>query len=67
MRAWRNVIGSVAVSVGALVVLAELSGSAVDILAMVVLVVALAVLTRSAIRLAAEPPRRDVPPPTGRG
>jgi hypothetical protein len=64
---WRNVIGSVAVSGAALVVLAELGGTAVDVLALVVLAVALAVLARSAIRLAAEPPRRDVGPPPGRG
>jgi hypothetical protein len=67
MHPWRNVIGSATVSVLALAVLAELRSSAVDIPAVVVLAVALAVLTRSAIRLAGEPPRRDVPPPPGRG
>jgi hypothetical protein len=67
MHAWRNVIGSATVSVGALAVLAELGGVAVDVLALIVLAVALGVLARSAIRLAGEPPRRDVPPPPGRG
>jgi hypothetical protein len=67
MLVWRNVIGSAAVSVLALAVLAELGGGAVDISAVAVLAVALAVLTRSVIRLAGEPPRRDVPPPPGRG
>jgi hypothetical protein len=59
-------IGSIAVSVVALAVLAELGSIAVVIPAVVVLAVALAVLARSAIRLAGEPPRRDAPPP-GRG
>jgi hypothetical protein len=67
MHAWRPVIGSAAVSVVALAVLAELGGVAVVIPALVVLAVALAVLTRSAIRLAGEPPRREAPPPPGRG
>ena len=66
MHAWRTVIGSVGVSVVALAVLAELGAIAVVIPAVVVLAVALAVLARSAIRLAGEP-RRDVPPPPGRG
>jgi hypothetical protein len=61
------VIGSAALSVVALAVLAELGGVAVVIPALVVLAVALAVLTRSAIRLAGEPPRREAPPPPGRG
>jgi hypothetical protein len=60
-------IGSVAVSLVALAVLAELGASAVVIPAVVVLAVALAVLARSAIRLAGEPRRRDVPPPRRRG
>lgn len=67
MHAWRTVIGSAAVSVVALVVLADPSGTGVAIPAVAVLVVALAVLARSAIRLAGEPPRRDVQPPPGRG
>jgi hypothetical protein len=67
MHAWRTVIGSTAVSVLALAVLAELGAIAVVIPAVVVLAVALAVLTRTAIRLAGEPPRRDAPPPPGRG
>jgi hypothetical protein len=66
MHAWRTVIGSVAVSVVVLAVLAELGGIAVVLPAVVVLAVALAVLARSAIRLAGDPPRRDVPP-AGRG
>ena len=67
MHAWRTVIGSVAVSLLALAALAELGAVAVVIPAVAVLAVALAVLARSAIRLAGEPPRRDVPPPPGRG
>lgn len=66
MHAWRTVIGSAAVSVAALVVLAGPGGIAIVIPALVVLAVALAVLARSAIRLAGEPPRREAPPP-GRG
>jgi hypothetical protein len=61
MHAWRTVIGSAAVSVVALAALAGLGGIAVVIPAVAVLVVALAVMARSAIRLAGEPPRRDVP------
>jgi membrane protein implicated in regulation of membrane protease activity len=66
MHAWRTVIGSAALSVVALAVLAELGGTAV-VPAVAVLAVALAMLARSAIRLAGEPPRRDAPPPRGRG
>lgn len=59
MHPWRNVIASGAASIVALVVLAHLGGVAVDAPAVVVLTVALAILARSAIRLAGEPPRRD--------
>lgn len=65
MRAWRQVIVSAAVSVGALVVLAAIGGETVDVPAGVVLLVALTILARSAMRLAGEPARRDAPPPRG--
>ena len=55
------------VSAGSVVALAEIPGGALDIVAGVVLVVALAVLARGAIRLAADPARRDVEPPSPGG
>jgi hypothetical protein len=62
MHTGRKLIGSVTVSVLALAALAELGGSGVVIPAAVVLVIALAILARSAIRMAGETPRRDGPP-----
>jgi hypothetical protein len=60
MRNWRSLIGSVVASAGSVAVLAAVRNVLVDIAAGAVLVVALTVLARSAIRTAADPARRDL-------
>jgi hypothetical protein len=67
MHGWRNVIGSALVSVGSVVVLAQVRNGVVDVPTGAVLVLSLVILARSAIRLAADPARRDVEPPSPRG
>ena len=67
MHRWRDLIGSLVASVGSLVVLAEFPDGATEVAIGAVLVAALALLTRSVIRLAANPARSDAtaPPPPG--
>jgi hypothetical protein len=63
MHPWCGVIGSAAVAAASVGVLAEAHHAVVDIAAGAVLVIALAILTRTAMRLAGEASRRDVEPP----
>jgi hypothetical protein len=63
MHSSRGLIGSLVATIGSGLVLAEFSGSAVDIAAGVALIAALALLARTAIRWAAEPTPRNAPVP----
>ena len=67
MHRWRDLIGSLVASVGSLVVLAKFPDGAIDVATGVALVTALALLARSAIRLAADPERGDAPAPPPHG
>lgn len=67
MHRWRDLIGSLVASAGSLVLLAEFPSGATEIAIGAVLVAALALLARSAIRLAANPARGDAPAPPPHG
>ena len=66
MGTWQKLVGTAAIAAGSVVVLGDVRGGVVDVPAGLVLVVALAVLARTAMQLAAEPARRDVEPPEPR-
>jgi hypothetical protein len=55
MRTWRRLIGSLVVAAGSVVVIATVRDGAVDVVDGAVLVIALLVLARTAIRLASDP------------
>jgi hypothetical protein len=57
MRTWRRLIGSLVVAAGSVVVIAMVRDGAVDVVDGAVLVIALLVLARTAIRLASDPDR----------
>jgi hypothetical protein len=63
MHAWRNVIVSTVVAAGSVAVVVLVRDGVAAALAGAVLVIALFVLARNAIRLASDPARRDVEPP----
>jgi len=63
MPTWQKLMGSAAIAAGSVVVLGEVRAGVVDVPAGLVLVVALAVLARTAMRFASEPARREVEPP----
>ncbi len=67
MRIWRDLIGSLLVTIGSGLVLVGFTSGAIDVAAGVALIAALALLARSAIRWAAEPTPRDAPGPPREG
>jgi hypothetical protein len=66
MHAWGGVIASSMVAAASVAVLADVRHAVMDIAAGMVLVIALATLARSAMRIAGEAARRDVEPPPPR-
>jgi hypothetical protein len=66
MHRWGGVIGSATVTAASMAVLGTVRHAVVDSAAGVVLVIALATLARTAMRLAGEAARRDVEPPPPR-
>jgi hypothetical protein len=67
MRGWRSLIGSLVTTVGSVMVLAEFPDRALDLPVGAALIVALAALARSAIRLAGAPAQDDAPAPPRHG
>jgi zinc transporter ZupT len=66
MHSWRGVIGSAAVAAACVAVLTDVRDAVVAVAAGAMLVIALAILARSALRLAGDPAPRDVEPPPPR-
>jgi hypothetical protein len=66
MTTWGKLVASALIAAGSLVVLADVSDGVVDVPAGLVLVVALAVLARTAMRSASDPLRQDAEPPQPR-
>jgi hypothetical protein len=63
MHDWRNLIASTVVATGSAVIVVLVRDGVAAAVAGAVLVLALAILARSAIRLASDPARRDIEPP----
>jgi hypothetical protein len=59
MTAWRKLLASASIAAGSLVVLGDVRDGVVDVPAGLVLVVALAVLVRTAMRSASDPLPQD--------